>query len=92
MPSSYSDVGSKKKRVVASRKKKPCRPAAPAILLKSKNPEQRTKYEAKFTEEDISEAAKLFREEEYSCASACEVTDDQWWAKFRQSGLPIMIR
>jgi hypothetical protein len=59
MPGSYSSVDSKKKRVTASRKKKPYRPAASAILLKMKMPEQSAKYQAKYREEDISEAAKL---------------------------------
>lgn len=76
-PGSYSGVGSKKKRVAVTSKKKAGRPAASGTSKTKKKPERSTKYRAKYTEEDILEAVRLVREEEYSCASACEVINDK---------------
>jgi hypothetical protein len=69
-PGSYKHAA-KKKRVVSSKKKKVGRPAS--TPKSKKKPVRNSKYRSKYTEEDVLEAIRLVREEDYSCASACEV-------------------
>jgi hypothetical protein len=74
-PGSYHGVGSKKKRV--GKKKKPGRPASTGTPKTKKKPDRSSKYRAKYTENDILEAIRLVREEDYSCARACEAINDK---------------
>jgi hypothetical protein len=76
-PGSYKGVGKGKKRVASSKKKKPGRPVTTGVPKTKKKAEKRPKYRSTYTEEDMLEAIRLVREEDFSCARACEVINDK---------------
>jgi hypothetical protein len=71
-PGSYSVKGSKK--IVSKKKKKVGRPSVSTKA--KKKPVRSSKYREKYTEQDVLEAIRLVKQEDYSISCACEVINE----------------
>jgi hypothetical protein len=71
-PGSYSVTGSKK--IVSKKKKKVGRPSVSTKA--KKKPVRSSKYRERYTAQDVLEAIRLVKQEDYSISCACEVINE----------------